>query len=275
MKISTLLIALGLVITTACTNETANEAEIGQAELIATVDGYSISAAMFSFYARSRAQKDIPDLSPEEHEQLLDELIQLVLLSNAAEAGGLAADTDFAAELEILQLQTIARRQIGAELERDPVTEAELRQAYEENLDQLAGVQYKARHILVDAESDAQNLIAELQQGADFQELARTHSTGPSGPDGGDLGWFSADRMVAPFATAVRTMEVGTYTTQPVQTRFGWHVILLEEKSDAVAPSLDAVRNDVTNMAEQQKVESYLERLRANAVIDLGPNSPM
>ena len=269
MKIGTTIIVIGLVIATACTNDAADETEISEAELIATVDGYSISAAMFSFYARSRAQKDVPDLTPEEREQLLDELIQLVLLSNAAEAGGLVADDEFAAELELLQLQTIARRQIGAELERDPVTEVELRQAYEENLEQLAGVQYKARHILVDAESDAQNLIAELQQGADFQELARTHSTGPSGPDGGDLGWFSADRMVAPFATAVRTMEVGSYTTQPVQTRFGWHIILLEEKSDAVAPGFDAVRNDVTNMAEQQKVESYLERLRANAVIDL------
>lgn len=272
MKIRAPILALGLIIATACTNDAADDASANDAELIATIDGYAISSAMFSFYARSRAQKDIPDLTPEEYEQLLDELIQLVLLSNAAKTGGLVADDEFAAELELLQLQTIARRQISAELERDPVTEAELRQAYEENLEQLAGVQYKARHILVDAESDAQNLIAELQQGADFQELARAHSTGPSGPDGGDLGWFSADRMVAPFATAVRAMEVGSYTTQPVQTRFGWHVILLEDKSDAVAPGLDAVRTDVTNMAEQQKVESYLERLRNNAMIDPGAN---
>ena len=252
----------------ACGGEVNDEASEPTPATVATVDGHEISEAMFSFYSRSRAQKDIPDLTPEEREQLLDELVQLVLLSNAAESEGLIADEEFAAELELLRLQTIARRQIGAELERNPATEADLQRTYDENMDQLAGVQYRARHILVDTESEAQALIDQLNQGADFQELARTHSTGPSGPSGGDLGWFSADRMVPPFAAAVREMEVGSYSTEPVQTRFGWHVILLEEKSDARAPGLDAVRQDVTNMAEQEKVQTYLDQLRTNAAVE-------
>ena len=222
---------------------------------------------MLDFYSMSRAQKPAEELTPEERDAIMSELIQMVLLSNAAQKDGLLQDPEFAAELELQRLQAVARRQIGAHLDENPVTETELQQAYDENLEQLAGVQYKARHILVEQESDAREIIAELQQGADFQELARTRSTGPSGPNGGDLGWFSAERMVAPFAAAVRAMDVGTFTTEPVQTRFGWHVILLEEKSDARAPGLDAVRGDVTSIVEQEKVQQYLDELRATATI--------
>jgi peptidyl-prolyl cis-trans isomerase C len=236
--------------------------------VMVTVDGKPISEALFSYYSRSRAQKEPTDLSQEEHDALLEELVQLVLLSNAADSAGLAGDPDFAAELELQRLQTVARKQISEQLDADPATEAELEQAYEANLEQFAGVQYKARHILVEEESEAREIIAELERGADFQELARTRSTGPSGPNGGDLGWFSADRMVPPFAAAVRSMQVGSYTNEPVQTRFGWHVILLEDKSDGRAPGLEAVREDVTNIVQQEKVQSYLEHLKARASIN-------
>ncbi|MDE0363708.1 MAG: peptidylprolyl isomerase, partial [Rhodospirillaceae bacterium] len=91
-----------------------------------------------------------------------------------------------------------------------------------------------------------------------------------SGPNGGDLGWFSADTMVEPFANAVRSMEVGTYTAEPVQTRFGWHVILLEEMEDRAPPGLEAVRADITSVVEQQKVEAFLDSLREQAEIVIG-----
>ena len=244
----------------------APAADLG--EVIVTVDGRSISEPMLAFYARTRAQKSSEDLTDEEREGLMEELIQLRLITNAAEAGDTLSDREFLAELELQRLQLIARRHISSHLEDNPATEAELRETYEANLDQFAGAQFKARHILVDAEQEAVDIIAELQQGADFQDLARTRSTGPSGPNGGDLGWFEADRMVPPFANAVREMEAGSFSEVPVQTRFGWHVILLEEKSDARAPGLDAVRADVTQIVEQERVEGYLEELRANAVLE-------
>ena len=252
-----------------CTAEepTTAQAQV-EADAVATVDGTPITEAMLQFYSRSRAQKDAADLTAEERDAIMDELVQMVLLSNAAQQDGLLQDPEFAAELQLQRLQAVARRQIGAHLDSVPVTDTELQQAYEDNLEQLSGVQYKARHILVEQESEARDIIAELQQGADFQELARAHSTGPSGPNGGDLGWFSADRMVPPFAAAIQSMDVGTFSQEPVQTRFGWHVILLEEKSDGKAPGLDAVRNDVTSMVEQQKVQEYLDGLRAVATVD-------
>ena len=272
MKTSFYGLLIGAVALTGCANDDSSSGvqpagDIGDA--VATVDGRPISEAMLAYYSRSRAQKEVADLAPEEREALMEELIQLELLSNAADAGGLLQDPEFTAELELQRLQAVARRQIGAHLDSAPITEAELNQAYESNLDQLAGVQYKARHILVEEEPEARDIITQLQQGADFQELARTLSTGPSGPNGGDLGWFSADRMVPPFAAAVRAMEPETFSSEPVQTRFGWHVILLEEKSEARAPGLDAVREDVTTIVEQQKVQAYLEALRESATISL------
>lgn len=266
-KPSTCLLTVTAVLLASCAAEepAAPIADLGEA--IVTVDGQSISEPMLAYYSRTRAQQDSSDLSEEERDGLMEELIQLRLLANAAEAGDTLSDSAFLAEIELQRLQMIARRQITNQLQANPATEAELQAAYEANLEQFAGAQYRARHILVDVEQDAVDIITELQQGADFQELARTRSTGPSGPNGGDLGWFEADRMVPPFAAAVRSMEPGSFSETPVQTRFGWHVILLEERSDARAPGLDAVRADVTQIVEQQKVENYLEELRANAEI--------
>jgi len=266
-NLSTCLLTTAAVLLAGCATEEAAAPTTDLGEVVVTVDGQAIYEPMLNFYARSRIQKEAADLSGEERESLVEELIQLRLITNAAETGDVLTDNTFLAELELQRLQLIARRQITSHLENNSPTEADLQAAYDENLGQFAGTQYRARHILVEAEDEATNIIAELEQGADFQELARTRSTGPSGPNGGDLGWFEPDRMVPPFATAVSAMEPGTFSALPVQTRFGWHVILLEERSDARAPGLDAVRSDVTQLVEQATVESYLEMLRESATI--------
>ena len=122
---------------------------------------------------------------------------------------------------------------------------------------------------MLETEDDAIEVITELQAGGDFQELAIEKSTGPSGPSGGDLGWFTATTMVPPFANAVTSMEIGTFSATPVQTRFGWHVILLEDINEQQAPGLEAVRADMTNMVEQQKLQEFLDLLRDAAVISI------
>lgn len=237
---------------------------------VATINGSPIYASIFDAYANIRLQKSAEDLSDDEHDALLDEMIQFQLMTAAAVEAGLSLEQDIAIDLELQRLQTLSRILATRHLDENPVSEAELRETHEQNIDQLSGVQYKARHILLDQESEAADVIEQLQGGADFAQLAMDRSTGPSGPNGGDLGWFSADSMVAPFADAVRTMEVGTFSQQPVQTRFGWHVILLEDIEDQQAPGLDAVRADITSLVEQQKVEALLMSLRDAAVITIG-----
>jgi NAD(P)-dependent dehydrogenase (short-subunit alcohol dehydrogenase family) len=111
----------------------------------------------------------------------------------------------------------------------------------------------------------AQDVIDELASGADFAELARTRSTGPTAPSGGDLGWFSADSMVEPFGDAVQALDVGAHSNSPVQTQFGWHVILVEEARDQQPPGLDAVRNDIRTLVDRNKLEDYVNGLRDSA----------
>ncbi len=253
-----------------CTEEPASApAEVnpfGEAT-VATINGAPIYASVFDAYSIARLQKSVPDLSDDERDVLFEEMIQFQLLAGAAVDAGLTLEQDIAIDLELQRLQTLSRLMATRHLDENPVTSLELQDAYEQNIDQLSGVQYKARHILVDEESQAVEIIGELQGGADFAQLAMDRSTGPSGPNGGDLGWFSSDTMVEPFANAVSSMEVGTFSQQPVQTRFGWHVILLEDMEDRQPPGLEAVRNDISSLVEQQKVEAYLNSLREAAEI--------
>ena len=234
---------------------------------VATIDGQPIYTSLFERYAITRLQKAAEDLSDNERTALIEELIQFYLMANAAEDAGISQEQDVVVNFELQRLQTLSRLVASRHLEANPPSETELQIAYEQNVERLSGVQYKARHILLDSEDEATAVIEELGAGTDFQELAIARSTGPSGPNGGDLGWFSSDTMVPPFAQAVSSMEVGTFSETPVQTRFGWHVILLEDTVDQEPPGLDAVRADITGVVEQRKIEEYLDSLRDSAVV--------
>lgn len=262
--------SLGLAMLVSCTQEQSAGIDLLGEESVATIDGIPIQTSLFNYYARARLQKDVVLLTDEEYDGLLQELIEFRLLTRAAEAQELSDQEELAAQLEIYRLQALSRVMASSYLEENPATEAELQSAYQQNLPQLSGRQFKARHILVDEVDEAREIIEELQQGADFQELARTRSTGPSGPNGGDLGWFTPDSMVAPFANAASSMEVGTFSVEPVETRFGWHVILLEDSADQQPPGLDAVRDEITSLVEQEKIRVYLESLQLTAEISYG-----
>ena len=263
------IVAISLLLV-GCSQEEQAETQapnlFGEAS-VATINGQPIYASLFERYATTRLQKASEDLSDNERTALIEELIQFYLMANAAEDAGISQEQDVAINFELQRLQTFSRLMATRHLEGNPPSETELQIAYEQNIERLSGVQYKARHILLDSEDGAAAVIAELGGGADFQELAVARSTGPSGPNGGDLGWFSAETMVPPFAQAVSSMEVGTFSETPVQTRFGWHVILLEDTVDQEPPGLDAVRADITGVVEQRKIEEFLDSLRDTAVV--------
>ena len=262
-------IALSAVTVTACTQETGEgtaENHLGTA-VVSRVNGEPIYESVFRLYARNRTQKNADDLSAEENELVTDELVQLLTLAQEARKQGIDEERAIAAQNELQSLNLLARTLLNRYRENNQPTELELREAYDSNLEQLSAPQYKARHILVNEEEKATEIIATLKGGADFAEQARQHSTGPTGPNGGDLGWFDAGTMVKPFADAVRIMEKGTFTNAPVQTRFGWHVILLEDVKEGVAPGLEAVREQLTNTVLQEKMEAYVNGLKEAAAV--------
>ncbi|MGB5600671.1 MAG: peptidylprolyl isomerase, partial [Thiothrix litoralis] len=145
-------------------------------------------------------------------------------------------------------------------------TDEELKKAYE---DRTSGekVEYKARHILMKTKEEAEGIIKELDNKIDFADLAKKSSDGPSASQGGDLGWFKPGTMVKPFAEAVAKMEPGTYTKEPVQTDFGWHVIKLEERRDVKPPELETLKPQLEREYQQKKMLAYMDELKAKADI--------
>ena len=148
------------------------------------------------------------------------------------------------------------------------IPDADLQAAYDAQYGSVEPqTEYNASHILVATEEEAQALIDELENGADFAELARENSTGPSGPNGGQLGWFSAGMMVPTFEEAVFALQVGE-VSEPVQTQFGWHVILLNDTRAQAVPTLDEVRDQLIDGLRQARSDAFIEDQSAAAEID-------
>ncbi len=233
------------------------------AQTVDTVNGVEVSADVFNMYLESRIQKPAAQATPSERTRFLDELKDIYLLTTQPRAKTLAETPRNKAMIE-LQTRGILAQAVAADfLEKNAATDAEIQAAYQEQISVAPPLEFKASHILVATQSEANSIVQELEGGANFAELAKTKSTGPSGPNGGDLGWFSPNQMVAPFSQAVGAMENGAFSKTPVQTQFGWHVILREDSREATPPTLESVRDAIKQRVEQQKLQNYLEELRA------------
>ena len=235
------------------------------AETITTVNGLAIDSQVFDFYVQSRTQRTAEQLSPAERETLLQELKDVYLLASHEDAEQVRNDPQIVAQLELQKTSLIAQTVATLYITDMAISDEEIQAEYDEQAALSPGQEYKARHILVESQGEAAAIIEELKGGADFQALARERSTGPSGPNGGDLGWFNPNQMVAPFSAAVQGMEDGAFSTEPVQTDFGWHVILREDSRDSVPPPLDSVRDTVRQAIQQRKFQAFLEELRGSA----------
>ena len=227
--------------------------------------GVSINEGVFNLYLESRTRKPAAQATAEERQSVRSELVDIYLLSEQPRAAELGNDARIQAQIE-LQTRALLAQAVAADfLSKNQASDAEIQSMYDEQIKLAPESEYKARHILVETQNAAAEIIGELEGGADFAELAKSKSTGPSGPSGGDLGWFSPQQMVPEFSTAVGELENGAFTKEPVQTQFGWHVILREDSRDATPPPLESVRDAVKQQVEQQKLQEYLDGLRAAA----------
>jgi peptidyl-prolyl cis-trans isomerase C len=232
---------------------------------VATVNGTNIDSSVFAFYAESRTQKPIGDLAEADRQTLLSELEDLYILSTQPGAVELRKDPRVAAQIELQERAVVAQAFANKFIADNVATDEEI--AAEYALQAAAGpnLQFKARHILVPTQGEAKDLIAKLDSGSDFATLAMDSSTGPSAKDGGALPWFAPNQMVKPFSDAVAALEDGKYTSEPVQTEFGWHVILREESRANEPPPLESIRENIKQNVAQKKFQAHLEALRADA----------
>jgi peptidyl-prolyl cis-trans isomerase C len=233
------------------------------ADSVATVNGVEIDQSTFDFYLQNRVQTPLAQVTAEERETVLQELKDIYILSTQPRASELAEDPIVKAQIELQYRAAMAQAVATDWLENNPASDEEIQAAYNAQILLAPELQFKARHILVETQAAAIDLIAQLDAGANFEELARADSTGPSGPAGGDLGWFSPNQMVTPFSDAVAALEDGAYTKSPVQTEFGWHVILREDSRASEPPPLDSVKDTLKQHVEQEKFQRYLDELRA------------
>lgn len=192
---------------------------------------------------------------------IVDQLVDQFLLAAQIDEDALAASV-------LLQIENERRAILAsAEIERlidAEITEDVVEAAYEEQFVNVEAAQeYNASHILVETEEAAAEIVTELEGGADFATLAQERSTGPSGPNGGELGWFGKGSMVPEFENEVIALEVGTISA-PVQTQFGWHVIRLNDVRDVTPPPLDQVRAELRNTLSQEAVAARIAALRAD-----------
>lgn len=266
MNINKSLSLLLMTSAVACAQESdergisADEA-LGPGE-VAIVGDARIPESVFRLYTLNTLQTNVENLSPDDRGAMIQRLINMQLLATEARNKGVDTERRVAAELELQRVQALARQMAARFAEENPPTEFELREMYEANLEQLQKTRYQTRHILVDDEELAEDLIDDIQDGDDFAELAREHSTDGSAERGGDLGWMTPDGVVEPFGDAMLSATPGEVVSTPIQTQYGWHVILIEEIEENAAPGIAAVREDLIVAVEQQKLAVYLEQLR-------------
>ena len=236
-------------------------------KVIVEVDNFNLNTMHFAYFAAKQTPEGEP--SAEQQINLLNELVNTFILSNSAEGQALAQQPDLAAAIDVSRARLITQALIENTLENSPVTDDEIKAIYDQQYAGKTKQEFKARHILVKTEDEAKALIKQLDGGADFAQLAKENSTGPSSSAGGDLGWFEKDMMVKPFAEAVASMSNGTYSSSPVKTQFGWHIILREDAKDLGAVELAQVKDDIISSIRTQKLRALINNLREKAKVEV------
>ena len=240
--------------------QAAPEADIER--VVATVDGTDITLGHLILARRSL---------PEQFQQLPDDALLAGLVDQLVQQTLLAAQLEEEPATVRLQLENEERNLRAAvalsQHLAETVTEEQVRAAYDERAaGEEPATEYRASHILLETEEEARSVIEEIEGGADFADVARARSTGPSAPRGGDLGFFGEGMMVPPFEEAVKTLEPGEIS-EPVQTQFGFHVIRLEETRQSEGPTFDAAAPEIARELQRDAVQSYLEELTAGAEV--------
>ena len=220
------------------------------------------SQAYFDFMLKQRTAQGQPD-TPELRTAVRDELNTRELLVREAKKQGLDKSPALKTEMDLTQQTVLVRAYMADYLKSHPVPEDALRKEYDNIKGQIGDKENKVRHILVVKEDEAKEIIAALQKGEKFEKLAdRSKDTG-SKANGGDLDWNAPANFVKPFADAMVALPKGKFTTTPVKSQFGWHVIEVDDIRDAKVPTFEEVKPQLTQRMQGQIVDKYLRELRA------------
>ena len=248
--------------------ETASDTPAADDPVMARVGDLEIRRSEVLKFAES-----IPNIPQAQIELILPELVgqvvDLKLISQDAGTAGLELDPEVQKRIGDIKERILVEVYLNRALEKE-VTDAAVEKAYQDYLLENPPVrEVSARHILVEDEAAGKDLIKQLDAGADFVTLAQEHSTGPSGPGGGDLGFFRAEQMVKPFSDAAFAMKSGEHSATPVQSQFGWHVIKVEDERDSEQPAQDQLDGQLRSELSKNAYQTIVDRLKSGVEIEI------
>lgn len=235
---------------------------------VATVNGVAISKAHVDVVVKAQTRQGTPD-SEQLRASIIDRLIEVEVLAQEASKKGLGKSPELQAELEIQRWQTLSTAFVLDYLKNHPVSDAAVKAEYDKLRSQNDDKEYKARHILLEKENEAKDVIAKLKKGQKFEELAKASTDAGTKDKGGELDWSTPNGYVKPFADAMVKLDKGQYTDTPVHSQFGWHVIRLDDIRAAKYPEFDEMKAELKQSLQQQELQKTVTALRAKAKIEM------
>ncbi len=235
---------------------------------VATVNGVAVPSSRLDFLVQQQRSRGAPD-NDQTRSMIRDELINREVVVQEAQKAGITKSPEVAAQMDIARQEIIVGAYLRDWVKKHPVSDADIQKEYDRARGQSGDKEYRARHILVESEDQAKDVIAQLKKGAKFDELATKLSKDPgSAQRGGDLDWSVPAAYDKQFAEAMTKLEKGKYTENPVQTRFGYHVIQLEDVRQTRFPPLAEVKPRIQQQLTQHKVDELVRDLRSKAKVE-------
>ena len=241
------------------------------AQNIAIVNGKAVPKTRAEALTQQVVRSGRP-MTPDLEQQIREEVIAREIFMQEAQKRGLDASDDYKSQIELARQTILIRLLFSDYQEKNPVTDAESQAEYDKFVAANGGKEYRARHILVESESQAKSLIASLtaaKKPAKFEDLAKKFSKDPgSGANGGDLDWSSAGNYVKEFSDAMVGLQKGQLTAAPVKTQFGWHIIRLDDVREAQLPALQDVKPQIAQQLQQQRLANFQQDMRSKAKVE-------
>ena len=237
------------------------------AQNLTTVNGKPVPLARVDALVKTATHGQ--EAPPEVKAQARDQVVMREIFAQEAEKQGIPNTADYKMQLDLVRQTVLINTLFQNFIKAHPVSDAEAQAEYTKIKAEQSGMEYHARHILVDSEDDAKKMIAQIKAGAKFEDLAKKNSkdTG-SAENGGDLDWAKPTAYVPEFSTALQGLKKGQMTETPVKTQFGYHIIKLEDTRTAQFPGFDEVKDKVKQQLQQVKLQEYEEKLRKSAKTD-------
>lgn len=260
MKITVRCFAASLILTSAL-------ATAADPKVLAKVNGVSIPAQLGELMVAEQVQQGAPN-NDELRRAVKDELVRRALLEQEAKKKGLDKKPEVIARMEVARQGILIGAYINEWVKANPISDAAVRAEYDNRVKEMASTEYRLRHIQVNSEDEAKAIIAKLQSGSKFEDLAKDSLDNGSKGSGGDIGWISPKGVPEEIGKTLPKMEKGKFYAVPVKTNFGFHVLKLDDTREAVPPKYDDVKTNLRQELEQHALSAYITSLVSKAKID-------